>query len=287
MEKQANEFYCLGCDKPHKRSAFYVSHNDLHKGVLPYCKRYIKDYIYEGDKINIAKFKKMLRQLDKPFILDWWTSALDGNTEPIGTYIQRTSVAQSKHMTWNDSIFGDEEKGYDGEGRPLPENYDELVLFWGEGFDGIEYEYLEEKLSEYTDAYDCETPVVEELFKQAAFESLEIRKKRQRREDVSKNLKSLQDIMASANIKPAQYDESQIGKDTFGTLIKKWENEKPIPEPLAEWKENNYIEKYIRTWFFGHLARMLGGANPFKDEYDEVINEYTVELDDEDNDGDE
>lgn len=286
MKKQSEDFYCIGCGKPHKKSAFYISYNDLHNGVLPYCKKYIKEYVYENDKVNIVKFKKILRQMDKPFIIDWWVNALEGDVEPVGSYIQRTSIAHARSMTWADSVFGDEERDYDEEGKPRPENYEELVLFWGEGFDNIEYEYLEDKLEEYTTAYDCDTPVVEELFKQAAFESLEIRRKRQRREDASKNLKNLQDIMGSANIKPAQYDESQMGKDTFGTLIKKWENEKPIPEPLDEWKDKNYIEKYVRTWFFGHLARMIGAANPFKDEYDEIIQENTVDFQEED-DGDE
>ena len=64
---------------------------------------------------------------------------------------------------------------------------------------------------------------------------------------------------------------------TFGTLIKKFENEKPIPEPLPEWMDADWIRKYVVVWFFGNLCRMMGKENPYQEEYDEEMAKYTVD----------
>ena len=63
---------------------------------------------------------------------------------------------------------------------------------------------------------------------------------------------------------------------TFGQLIEKWEEEKPIPEPSPEFKDVDNIGKYIRVWFKGHLARAFGLDNGYSKEYDEYIEQYKV-----------
>ena len=54
------------------------------------------------------------------------------------------------------------------------------------------------------------------------------------------------------------------------------QNEEPIPEPKKEWKSKDWIRKYVSVWFFGNLCKMMGKPNPFKDEYDEEMEKYTV-----------
>ena len=66
--------------------------------------------------------------------------------------------------------------------------------------------------------------------------------------------------------------------NTFGTLIKKWEDEHPIPEPAPEWKDVDGIRKYINTWFLGHLCKMFRIENDVTAEYDEELAKYTVEV---------
>lgn len=157
----------------------------------------------------------------------------------------------------------------------------EIIKFWGASnrFQKEDYDYLEHKFSEYTGSYECETPTMEELLKQAAFESLEIRYKRANGEDVSKHLKNLQDILGSANIKPNQESGANAAdQNTFGTLIKKWENEHPIPEPDEEWKDVDGIGKYIRVWFLGHLCKMMGINNEHSEEYEKEMAKLRVEV---------
>ena len=38
----------------------------------------------------------------------------------------------------------------------------------------------------------------------------------------------------------------------------------------------DWIRKYVSVWFFGNLCRMMGKENPYQDEYDEEMAEYTV-----------
>ena len=50
---------------------------------------------------------------------------------------------------------------------------------------------------------------------------------------------------------------------TFGQLIDKWEQEKPIPEPDEEFKDVDKIGLYIDVFFKGHLSKMMGLKNAF------------------------
>ena len=81
----------------------------------------------------------------------------------------------------------------------------------------------------------------------------------------------------SAALKPKQNVESTlVEQNTFGTLIKKWENEEPIPEPTEEWKDVDNIVHYISVWFLGHLCKMIGIKNHWSVMYEEEIAKYTV-----------
>ncbi len=160
---------------------------------------------------------------------------------------------------------------------------DEIKRFWGWGAETTltksDYEYLQNKFTEYINNYECETPVMEELLKQASFESLEIHRKRMARQDVSKNLANLQTILTNANIKPVQESGANASDQvSFGLLIKKWENEEPIPEPDEEWKDVDGIGRYIRIWFLGHLCKMLGIVNEYSKEYEEEMAKFRVEM---------
>ena len=63
---------------------------------------------------------------------------------------------------------------------------------------------------------------------------------------------------------------------SFGSLIRKWEDEKPIPEAKPEWKDVDGIRRYISVYFYGHLSKMFGFRNDWAKLYDEEIAKYTV-----------
>ena len=161
---------------------------------------------------------------------------------------------------------------------------EETKRFWGTGFGEHEYQYLQDKFNNFLKSYECDSPVMESLLKQASFEELEIHYKRQSHADVSKNLKNLQDILGSANIKPNQETGANANdQQTFGTFIKKLENERPISKPLPEWEDVDKVGWFFTTFVLGHILRLAGihKDKDVDDDYQDELNKYTIDIDEE------
>ena len=78
-------------------------------------------------------------------------------------------------------------------------------------------------------------------------------------------------------MKPSQTNDNALAdQNTFGTLIKKWETERPIGEPDEEWKDVDEIERYISTFFLGHLCNLVHVKNDYEELYREEMAKYTV-----------
>ena len=293
MAKDKEIYYCTMQKSPKCKKNngvldekdFYSTTNEelFHNKKLPICKHCLKKYVYDSDKkINLDKFKNILQIYDIPFYEKEWNASLNSSKEVLGSYM-RMVYLNYKDKHWKDGDINSVQ----------PVNIEEfedvdLVAFWGEGYTEDEYRFLTNEYENLTTRYECDSYSQEILFQDIAFQRLAIRKKRQSGGSVDKELKTLQDLLGSANIKPAQENESMASEQvTFGTLIKKFENEKPIPPPLPEWMSANWIKKYVCVWFFGNLCEMMGKSNPFKDEYDEEISKYTVKRPGEDEEGEE
>ena len=168
--------------------------------------------------------------------------------------------------------------------KQMYENFEvdtEMIRFWGTT-KKEELEFLENEWYQLTTRFECDSYATEMLFQEIAQQRLIIKNKRQQGASVDKELKTLQDLLGSANIKPVQETGANTSEQvTFGTLIKKFENNKPIPEPDEEFKDVDGIMKYISIWFFGHLCKMLGIKNEFSKMYEEEMAKYRVELDEE------
>lgn len=290
------EYMCTSCGKITVQSKhFYNSYSRLYKnkGKMPICKDCVIDIFeeyftrYNDDKKSVYY---MCRAVDSYFDEVIYDSAvqqaLEKSSNMARVYFQKiNSLKQYEGKAFDESIrpnFSEHEdidNNRDSKDRDFNfEVTSETVHFWGKGFEREEYKFLDNEYSEYTRAYECDTPAMERLLQQASYESLEIRKKRENRQPVDKHLKNLQDILGSANIKPVQETGANASdQSTFGTLIKKWENEKPIPDPLPEWKEKDILE-YVKVWFLGHLSKMIGLNNPFSKNYDDELEKHSVET---------
>jgi hypothetical protein len=302
----SGEGYCRKCEKTLSLSKFYETTNPMidSNNFMSVCRECCADIynkyfsIYNNiekalyltcEDLDIRFSKEALRATQKHI-----ESLINNGRKAdavFGYYKSKlSSIAKQNGMTnfrfKNSDFFGEEKNKNENNFNDYLDNSDfelneDIIKFWGysERFDKRDYEYLTNKYIEYINTYECETPTMEELLKQAAFESLEIRLKRLAGDDVTKNLKSLQEILGSANIKPNQETGANATEQmTFGLLIKKWENEEPIPEPDEEWKDVDGIGKYIRIWFLGHLCKMLGINNEFSKEYEEEMSKFRVEM---------
>jgi len=173
--------------------------------------------------------------------------------------------------------------------KKIDKNIDEeLIIRWGRGYSLEEYEFLDNEYTKWVMGYECDSPAQEVLFEEIAKTQLDIRKAREDEKPVDKLVKSLQDLLGSSNVKPVQESgANSLEQASFGVLIKKWENERPIPKPLPEFEDVDNIRKYITVWFLGHLSKMLDINNSYSDAYEKEMLKYTVNLpeisDEEDN----
>lgn len=153
------------------------------------------------------------------------------------------------------------------------------VLFFGFGYTTEEYLYLIKQYESWSTRYEAKTKAQEELFKNLCIVQLMAQRAQQRgnSKEFTEVMKTFQDLLGSSNLKPSQTnDNALVEQNTFGTLIKRWENEKPIGEPEEEWKDADGIKNYIETFFLGHLCKLVHVENDCERQYEEEMAKYTV-----------
>ena len=152
------------------------------------------------------------------------------------------------------------------------------VAFFGLGYTPEQYRFLQDQYDDWTHRHECRTKSQEEVFKNLCIAQLNIQIAQQTGGKVKDAMDSFQNLLGTANLKPCQTNENALAdQNTFGTLIKKWENEKPISEPDPEWKDVDGIARYIHIYFLGHLCKMMGIKNSYSRMYDEEMEKYRVE----------
>ena len=109
---------------------------------------------------------------------------------------------------------------------------------------------------------------------------------------VEKLVNSLNTLLGSANLKPDQIKkeepiDSSIENMPLGVGIKKWEDTRPLPEVAPEFRDVDGIVKYITTWFYGHLGKMVGIKNFHSKLYEDEISRLRVEKPEYEEDDDE
>ena len=93
--------------------------------------------------------------------------------------------------------------------------------------------------------------------------------------------------LEAAKLQPKQNKgETTANNQTFGTLIDKWENTRPIPEIDEDLQDVDKIGLYLDVFFKGHLAKMMGLKNGLSNLYTKFMKKYTVEKPEYDNDED-
>ena len=168
---------------------------------------------------------------------------------------------------------------------------DEIVQFWGQGLTPSMYRELEQRRRFYKEQMGDDTQLdmsTEMLLRQIAMAEIDINKARAAGVSVDKLMSSLNSMLS--NLKKPQKSaatDAATGNTPFGVWIKRWEDERPIPEADEEFKDVDGIVKYVTVWLFGHLCKMLGVKNSYCKMYEDEIARLRVErpeYDDEDDD---
>ena len=284
---------CPMCNTWQKAETGFYFDKKYKTNRYPLCKRCLMRLVEQREsdkdepnetKESVQKVLQMMdRVYDNTFYEECMKGAADGVKEknrisPFATYITALqSLPQWKNKSWKDSDFGNDVNAPEQE-LSKRQARKEIQKLFGSGFSNEDYLYLQDQYDDWCSRTQVDSKSQQTYVVQISFALLEIYKDRKEGKDVTKKLDALDKLMNAANLQPKQ-NVSNAATDslTFGQLIERWEEEKPIPEASPEFQDVDGIGKYIRVWFTGWLSKALGlKANVFTKEYDEEISKYTV-----------
>ena len=262
-------------------------------GYFPECKKCVKAQVEQRTNSRqepnetVESVQRMLLKMDLPYIDSLYKAQVknvaDSSSEKnrhsaFAQYIVAIkSLPQYNSKTWANSEFApDDDANPDYEQKEVKKTIKAGRKRFG-NYPNEDLMFLEDEYQDWTTRYVCESKAQELLFKRICFKQLEIDKAQKAGRETKELDKTLQELMGSLSVKPSQKNSNSLTETmTFGQLIDKWEQEKPIPEPDEEFKDVDKIGLYIDVFFKGHLSKMMGLKNAFSALYERYIAKYTV-----------
>ena len=294
------KFTCFYCSNEFVESNYYKSFGKFFNNIgrIPYCKQCIeKFYQYYFDKYTnegcLNPEEKAVRRvcmaMDIYYTKVNFDSAMNKikrdnvNISPMGQYMKTIGFTQYKDKSYDNTVSDDDKKELaasliDVSGTSNSKIDEKTREFFGAGFIDDDYEFLQREYNDWTARHECKTKAQEEVFKDICFNRLQNLKALRAGEDTKDITASFQKMLDSGKLQPKQNaGDAMADNQTFGTLIDKWENERPIPEIDEELRDVDKIGLYLDVFFKGHLAKMMGLKNGFSRLYSKYMKQYTVE----------
>lgn len=248
-----------------KLGNFYKPINDMFfkTDTIHICKDCIKEYVYKSDgSIDVNRLKKILMVVDAPFFSKEFESALNGKRETIGRYF--TSI-----------YLNHQGKGYeDGEIDEIEniiiegvKSRNEIIDFWGVGFDDDDYRFLEKELIKWKATHKSDTQAEITLLREICITILDLRKARGNKKATKELRKELQDLMKTASVDPAKANAISSGQsvDKFGVWVKDIEQFKPAEwwEKQEKYKDMDGFIPYIKNYIVRPITNFFTGVKNF------------------------
>lgn len=206
----------------------------------------------------------------------------------IHTYVSRANLTQYRDKTYDTTL--DEEAT---SAVTSMEDVNELerdgsvevtkkaVKTWGFGLNPEDYGFLSGQFDDWK--AKC---VIDGKARETLVRDLCMLKLQQNKALLAGDIKTYKDLteqfqktLDRANLTPKQEDAAdKASEKPMGVMIDMFECERPIPEPLDEWKDVDGIMKLILVYFIGHLCRMLGLKNKYAAMYEQEMAKYTVTV---------
>lgn len=293
--------YCSHCGQWKSAATFYASdsspdgieHYACRECILEECTDYDKKTGIRTD--NKEKTVETFRKLDWYFDERVYIDQMQSLSEQTGEKIRSTAVQQFivmykslpnwKGLKFADSVFvDDEEMSIQLNSNRKPRK--EIVKLFG-NFSNEDLLYLQDQYDDWCARTEVNSKSQQTYIIRICFKLLDIYKAQKSGKDTDKLDKSLNELLAAANLQPRQnVGNAATDSLTFGQLIEKWELSSPVPEPQEEFADPDNIGKFLRVWFKGSLMRALGLDGGYSKEYDDYVQKYTVEkpqnIDDDD-----
>lgn len=299
-ETKKAKITCIYCGNEYVENNYYNTNSEFYSniGKIPYCKAcieklyqyYLKKYIEEGSLIPEKKaVKRLCMAFDVYYREDVFDSAFNKIKEggidisPIGQYMKVIQLFQYNRNkeTYDNTIKKEEELTQSLIVETDDEDFrvdEDTINFFGNGFSNEDYKFLKREYEDWTARHECKTKSQEEIFKDICFNRLQNLKALQKNEDTKDITASFQKLLDSGKLQPKQNSgDTTADNQTFGTLIDKWENTRPLPEIDEELRDVDKIGWYIDIFFKGHLSKMMGLKNGLSNLYTKFMKQYTVE----------
>lgn len=316
IEVNASSSICRKCGTAYGRLKGYfpVSYGALYRGTgyLPYCKECV-DSMFNAYLAECKDAKMAVRQMCRKLDLYWnekLFEAAEKQSTPrsiMTSYMSKINGTKFANMSYDDTLKAEDalwiEPAQYSTIQPsvpiMPEPDDdievpeEVIVFWGPGYTPSMYMELEGRraywMSKYPD--DAEFDIgTEALIRQICSLEIDINRDRAAGKSADKNINTLNTLLGSASLKPAQKRsddyESSLANTPLGVWLYRYENKRPLPEVDKDLQDVNGVKKYIFTWM-GHLCKMMNIKNGYTKLYDAEIDRLRVERPEYDGDDDE
>lgn len=267
-----NKLKCFSCGETKVLKEFYRSSSMIyqHEGKMLVCKSCIKKRyekllsLYKGDKLNA--FKHTLLNFDVYFDIDLYNLCISKEDNFLGEYFRLLSTKERKYKTSLDNIINSESSS-EGELK------DELVDFWGEGYNYKDYLSLERKYKNYIRYYPSETMQEKQIIKTLC--ELEVQKANSIiKRDINEQLKINDQIskkMAELDVIPSKAKKYSEDKDlVVGKLIEMIEKEEPIPDVHEEFNDVDRILYWLNRYFIKPFKKVFNLEPAVYTEEDEI-----------------
>lgn len=303
IEVNQSNVVCYKCGKAYGRRKGYfpVSYGDLYKGSghLPYCRDCI-DSMYSTYLELSQDPRKAVRQMCRKLDLYWNEKIYDSVEKQnparsmMTSYLQKLAGVKQAGKSYDDTLKEEgalwaEPKQYetmqplgyvqDDEDIEIPQDVKDL---WGSGYTPHMYIELEQRknywITRLPEGVDLDIGT-EALIKQICILELDINRDRMQGKPVDKSINTLNTLLGSASLKPAQKKESadsELEKMPLGVGIQKWEYSRPLPETPKELRDIRHTIKNITTWYLGHACKMVGLKNSYCKMYEDEMERLSV-----------
>jgi len=292
----SGEGYCRICQKTLPASSFYEATNPMidKNGLMSVCRNHCNEifdtYNSIHNNIDIA-LKLTCRDLDVRYSEEALKQA-QSHVESLmskgkkadklfGYYKSKLGSTDKSNKKLESFRFKDSEFENIINDQVEEDIDDDLVLFWGRGFDSIDdYIFLETELSNWKKTHKCDNQAEVTLLKEICIKILIIRNKRADGENVSQDVKELQELFKTASVDPAKANVASAGKshDAWGLFVKDIEQFRP-----AEWhdKQEKYKDMdgfipYIKNYIIRPIKNFVTGNRDFQ-----INDNINVNLEDE------
>ena len=316
IEVNASGTVCRKCGVAYGRlkGNFPISYAQLHKGVgyLPYCRSCV-DSMYDAYLAECGDPKRAVRQMCRKLDLYWNEKSFEAvekttsNRSMMTGYITRVNGLKQAGKSYDDtlreenamweweSVLGSEPAPVAVASQPetddpinMIEVPEDVIEFWGSDFEPEFVMKLDKRYKQWTDGADLDKGSIS-LYKQICILEEMINKDAAEGRPVDKNMNTLNTLLGSANLKPAQKKseaDAAMEATPFGVWIDRWEHKRPVPEPDPAFKDVDGIIRYISIWFYGHISKALGIKNMYCEMYEKEMARMKVERQEFIDDGD-